>query len=534
MKTKIDKTKSSNKSSSPFFNSKNDSVFFTAQPKLKVGQPGDKYEVEADRVAEEVVSSQSDNQPFFAAPQTRLIQQKPIAESITPLVQRQEEEEEEAQPKLLETTVQKQEEEEEEELQMQPIEEEEEMLQTKTDSLGQDTQSATEQLLNSSKGNGSPLNSEIQSQMEGSFGANFSGVKIHTDSTAVQLNKELGAQAFTTGNNIYFNEGKYQPDSQNGKKLLAHELTHSVQQGAALRKTNGKENNLTLTKNSNNEIVQRKLELFKSKYSDKLTEFKKTAIYKKDKYQPSTGYGLFDVSINPNAFLNSGLMTCTVNVGWNFIDGDAAAFAGKKDEKKEWSKEEKAKWKKDVKYKVEDAWKGKYEFKQPEYYFEFFPQDIPFLQLFMNPKKFPYSMKVNIVINEVEKDWHYQLRAKKIPKGVFRGSSVTTVGGGKDLNKNYYTMDSEDLSPVSKGAPGGGKQTGAIHEFGHIFGLDDEYANGDGIIDQSGLVKSMLKVDIAEGKHDTIMGSGNEFKKQHYVTFLEALRKIVKDDKWQF
>ncbi|MCF6358780.1 MAG: DUF4157 domain-containing protein, partial [Draconibacterium sp.] len=232
MKTKIDKTKSSNKSSSPFFNSKNDAGVFYVQPKLKVGQPGDKDELEADRVAEEVVSSQSDNQPFFAAPQTRLIQQKPIAESITPLVQRQEEEEEEAQPKLLETTVQKQEEE-EEELQMQPIEEEEDMLQPKSDSPVKETHSATEQILNSSKGNGSPLNSEIQSQMEGSFGANFSGVKIHTDSTAVQLNKELGAQAFTAGKDIYFNEGKYSPDSRNGKKLLAHELTHSVQQGAA-------------------------------------------------------------------------------------------------------------------------------------------------------------------------------------------------------------------------------------------------------------------------------------------------------------
>ena len=251
MKTKTDKTKSSNKSSSPFFNSKNDSGFFTAQPKLKVGQPGDKYEVEADRVADEVVNSQPENQPFFAPAQTQLIQPKPIVESITPLVQRQEEEEE-VMPKLQDITVRRQEE--EEELQMQPVEEEEEMLQTqpleeeeemiqtqpieeeeemlqpKSDSPVKDTHSATEQLLNSSKGNGSPLNSEIRSQMENSFSADFGGVKIHTDSTAVQLNKELGAQAFTTGNNIYFNEGKYNPKSQNGKKLLAHELTHTVQQ----------------------------------------------------------------------------------------------------------------------------------------------------------------------------------------------------------------------------------------------------------------------------------------------------------------
>ncbi len=229
MKTKLDKPKSRNKSSSPFFNSKNDSGFFGVQPKLKVGEPGDKYEVEADRVAEEVVSSQSENQPFFAAPQTQLIQQKPIAESITPLVQLQEEE---LQTKLLDATVQRQEEEEEEEemLQMQPIEEEEEMLQPKSDTPITDTHATTEQKLNSSKGNGSSLDSETRVQMESSFGANFGGVKIHTNSTAVQLNKELGAQAFTAGNDIYFNEGKYQPGSQNGKKLLAHELTHTIQQ----------------------------------------------------------------------------------------------------------------------------------------------------------------------------------------------------------------------------------------------------------------------------------------------------------------
>jgi len=243
MKTKLDKPKSRNKSSSPFFNSKNDSGFFNIQPKLKVGEPGDKYEVEADRVAEEVVSSQSDNQPFFAAPQTQLIQQKPIAESITPLVQFQEEEEEELQTKLLDSTVQRQEEEEElqmqpeeeeEEIQMQEEEAEEEMLQPKSDSPVTDTHATTEQKLNSSKGNGSSLDSETRVQMENSFGANFSGVKIHTNSTAVQLNNQFGAQAFTTGNNIYFNEGKYNPQTQNGKRLLAHELTHTVQQGVKL------------------------------------------------------------------------------------------------------------------------------------------------------------------------------------------------------------------------------------------------------------------------------------------------------------
>src|SRR5690606_1881665 len=58
-------------------------------------------------------------------------------------------------------------------------------------------------------------------------------VRIHTGADSVQMNRELGAQAFTHGRDIYFNEGKYNPSSPDGQRLLAHELTHVVQQGAA-------------------------------------------------------------------------------------------------------------------------------------------------------------------------------------------------------------------------------------------------------------------------------------------------------------
>ncbi|MDQ8015204.1 MAG: DUF4157 domain-containing protein, partial [Flavobacterium nitrogenifigens] len=93
-----------------------------------------------------------------------------------------------------------------------------------------------ESKLNSSKGGGSPLSGKVKTEMESGIGADFSNVRIHNDSNAVQMNKQLGAQAFATGNNIYFNEGKYNPNSKEGKHLLAHELTHTVQQGAAIRK----------------------------------------------------------------------------------------------------------------------------------------------------------------------------------------------------------------------------------------------------------------------------------------------------------
>jgi hypothetical protein len=93
--------------------------------------------------------------------------------------------------------------------------------------------SNVEQQLGSSKGGGQPLPESTRSGMEQSIGADFSGVRIHTDSSAVQMNKDLHAQAFTHGSDIYFNSGKYDAESTGGQHLLAHELTHVVQQGSA-------------------------------------------------------------------------------------------------------------------------------------------------------------------------------------------------------------------------------------------------------------------------------------------------------------
>ena len=85
--------------------------------------------------------------------------------------------------------------------------------------------------IQSSQGGGSRLPDAQRSFMETRFGTSFSDVKIHTGDYAIQLSRELNAQAFTVGNNIYFNQGKYAPDTNNGKHLLAHELTHTIQQG---------------------------------------------------------------------------------------------------------------------------------------------------------------------------------------------------------------------------------------------------------------------------------------------------------------
>lgn len=92
-----------------------------------------------------------------------------------------------------------------------------------------------ESRLHTNKSGGSPMPDPVREEMEAGFGADFSGVRLHTDTEAVGMNKQLLARAFTHGNDIYFNEGQYRPEAKEGKHLLAHELTHVVQQGHAVQ-----------------------------------------------------------------------------------------------------------------------------------------------------------------------------------------------------------------------------------------------------------------------------------------------------------
>jgi len=157
------------------------------QPKLTIGQPNDKYEQEADRVADQVMRMPE------------------------PKVQRQ------AVP--------------EEELE----DEEEENIQAKGKTGN--TPTVIPQIaanINALRGSGQSVPESVRAFFEPRFGVDFSGVRVHTDSNAVQMNRELKAQAFTHGRDIYFGTGKYNLGTTSGKRLLAHELTHVVQQNKTL------------------------------------------------------------------------------------------------------------------------------------------------------------------------------------------------------------------------------------------------------------------------------------------------------------
>ncbi len=90
----------------------------------------------------------------------------------------------------------------------------------------------TTQRINQARGGGQPLSEQTQQQMGQSMGYDFSDVQVHTSSEADTLNQDLEARAFTTGNDIFFKQGEYNPNSSEGQQLLAHELTHVVQQNS--------------------------------------------------------------------------------------------------------------------------------------------------------------------------------------------------------------------------------------------------------------------------------------------------------------
>jgi len=180
------------------------------QAKLKIGKPNDKYEQEADRVADIVMrmpepkESRVTSHKSLDKKDDENVQPKLIAERITPLVQRQAEPEEE---------------------------EEKELIQPKGDSSSTaEMNPGVESNINPLRGGGQTLPESTRSYFEKRFGYDFSGVRVHTEDKASDATKAVNARAFTVSNNIVFNRGNYSPETSSGKRLLAHELTHVVQQ----------------------------------------------------------------------------------------------------------------------------------------------------------------------------------------------------------------------------------------------------------------------------------------------------------------
>ncbi|KQX56809.1 eCIS core domain-containing protein [Paenibacillus sp. Root444D2] len=247
----------------------------TIQTKMTVGPVGDAYEQEADQMgkqaAEHIAASESSgaSKPDVqrsegGESEEEELQMKPSSESIqrseggeseeeelqmkpsSESIQRSEggeSEEEELQMKPSSESIQRSEggESEEEELQMKPSSEsiqrseggesEEEELQMKPSSEGGfEAGAGIESQIKAKQGSGSRMDASIQAKMESAFKTDFSNVNIHNNAESSKLNASLGAEAFATGNDVFFREGRYNPDTREGQELLGHELTHVVQQ----------------------------------------------------------------------------------------------------------------------------------------------------------------------------------------------------------------------------------------------------------------------------------------------------------------
>jgi uncharacterized protein (UPF0147 family) len=120
-------------------------------------------------------------------------------------------------------------EEEDEELQMKSL------VQRSENLGGGEASTDLEASIQSVRGSGKPLDHSLQTKMGQAMGADFSYVKVHTDSQSDQLNKSIQAKAFTTGQDVFFRQDAYDPISQSGQELIAHELTHVVQQNADIK-----------------------------------------------------------------------------------------------------------------------------------------------------------------------------------------------------------------------------------------------------------------------------------------------------------
>lgn len=194
---------------------------YTMQPKLKIGASGDRYEQEADRIAEQVIAMPKAGIQRTCSScgkeEEENIQRKPLFHQIYT-----------SQNNTAKRVIQHK-------CNQCLKEEEEEKIQAKSN--GKSPTVASSDLISKikqTKGRGKPLDTYTRGFMESRFGADFSQIKLHTDDQSAEMNQQINARAFTIGQDIYFNQGQLEVNSLEGKKLLAHELTHTLQQSKSV------------------------------------------------------------------------------------------------------------------------------------------------------------------------------------------------------------------------------------------------------------------------------------------------------------
>ncbi len=407
---------------------------------------------------------------------------------------------------------------------------------------------------------GAPLEPTLRQDMEQRFGHDFSQVRVHTGEAAEQSVREVNAQAYTVGRNIVFGAGQFEPEKHDGRRLLAHELTHVVQQQFGtnsvpdLSDGNGKQLGLAVS------MIQRQVHTFPphSSYTDimpppgEMARRERTRrevpaslaalrlfranVHESRGFRPSTGHGAFDVLYNPQ----TSRVDIVVTIGLTFVNNPLPSlqwpngtppptWLAEATRQFSWSQVEINAWKQRFFHILNDYWNRSHiTFHCTRPYWENLSACVfvNFREASENGLLTPHNVSV------------YKIATP-------RGTNAGHTGQGGELEER-------DLNPRS-----GTGQIPTVHESGHWLGLDEEYLPTDNPNDSpedthreerprqrerllregprhSALVRREFGHSVPVTNDDRIMSEGMRILPEHNVTFLEGLRSATGMQEWSF
>jgi hypothetical protein len=416
------------------------------QPKLSINQPNDVYEHEADAMADKVM----------AVNDSHLHQQTFFSPSIMP-VQRK----------------------------CQHCEEEEKKLHRKEANSNETTADAsTENYISSLNGKGRSLTPDERNFFEPRMGYDFSNIQLHTNSEANQSAKSINALAYTHSNHIVFGSNQYQPNSESGQRLMAHELTHVVQQknqdNYLQRATTTGDTSSTKAYDINSEGVQ-------------------------DVSSRSTGFAKLQMAYD-DASKN---FTCTFPLTWIFPHG--------------WDDTKRSGYVTDFEAVIKKIWEGVFWLQETKGAKRTANVVMAFDEkvIAQGADEMAEARELSSALS-ARSTWTMDVRNINVRANV----SGTTVQLDENANKPQSRKGSALMNNASFVVHDGNEnktftQTTSAHEFGHMIGLGDEY------LDDSGTPVSQLSAGRAH-INNRIMNVGENVTKDAYQPFADWISGLTK------
>jgi hypothetical protein len=419
------------------------------QPKLTVSQPSDPYEQEADQIADRVMR--------MAAPQSTGSQPSFSAWTL-PQIQRK----------------------------CDHCEEEEEKLQRKEQAGNSDSPATASTIVHEALNSpGQPLDPLTRSYMEPRFGHDFSRVRLHTGTPAAQSAQALSARAFTVGHDIVFGKHQYVPDSAPGRLLLAHELTHVVQQGE--RKDAAAST-----------LIQR--------------DITSISIYEArdvggSPRQVQTTRTMRGVAMPVSYDAAASVFTVTFRLAWIFPHA--------------WSNTQRNAYVQSFEASVRRVWDGRFSLNETRA-----PRRTAHVRIAFD--HFVIPQMANQTLEEVQLSepaawgrWRMDVRTLNVQENVDRNRGAVQLGATSMDQTRRKPAELRRGSSFSYSGTGGNRtysQAAAPHEFGHMMGLGDEY-----LVDAGEPIPSAVRGQI----NSRIMNVGEEVTPDAYAPFAAWLSELT-------